>query len=128
VTTIHIASSTTHAKCNEVTNTIVFLTDAVYTVGDKNDFSGKINSFMIVNAFKQLSDRRDCELFVTDVPHVGWYVPLIRASLLVEVRKIHGSADHRQTISTSELGDSDQLQCPKAIQNAPRLKTIGMHK
>jgi len=103
----------------------VFLTEAVYTVGDKNGFSGKINSFMIVNAFKQLSD---CETFVTDVPHVVWYIPLIRASLLVQVRKIHGTADHRQTISTSELGDNDQFQCPKAIQNAPRLKTIGMHK
>jgi len=41
------------------------------TVGDKMGFFDKTNNSMITNAFKELSDRRDCEIFFTNVPQVG---------------------------------------------------------
>jgi len=37
------------------------------------DLFDKIDNIMIVNAFKQLPNRDDCEIFCTNVPQVGTF-------------------------------------------------------
>jgi len=65
----------------------------------------KINNGMIVNNFNQLFNRRDCEIFCMKYHKLE--LPVICISL-IEVCKIHKSANHRHAMKVTNLEFPDK--------------------